>query len=1001
MTKLRHWVVPAFFLTGLVSQVNAYQEVTHRVLTEAAANQSALQLDSAVLKNLGIDKAINAQRFPNSKNTSRSILELLQDGADFEDNVSLLPLEVRVRFHFYNPVTGEGLSRAPFIPAQTSSPDWALAPRGRISDQKFSYGDARQYLFDALTKQGAADREKTFGLVFQTLGQVVHHLQDMAQPQHVRNDVHCDKLVCIPLNAHAPSFYELWTRDLGNITGALPVNPGFVGYDITGSAFTSVFNNPRRFWHTETPGTNAPENGKGLAEFTNRNFVSAGTNFDTPLNFALPVFDPIKKTEPKVKEICSGQNLSPPCPPSMTALPEERITFYETTGKDNFLDKSVINPRASSESIFDEQLRVQGAQPVFALNRFNFDEAYKHLIPRAVAYSAGMINYFFRGKLDFKKDEQDSTKFRIINLGPEAMNGRFALYYDAKDGNRYPVAVDPADPSRDPNTPNAWRLTVAALDSAASNANRSAPVSFVAPVNDESPLSPKVVNEYMLVFNGNMGEEREDAANGIIGAVAAKAVVTPYNGVLYLIGANAAGQRVSFRADQSGTRIVNFPEFHPLREIVIPQIFPALAKGYITKQVAFTEHLSGFSYDVLATTVGVPQFGDLATSWVKSAATNSFESVGGVAWTAKSVNPQIGEFQFRAIVPQFDPATATLAYTRAFKDVAGSPQTTSGTIALPAVPGTQTYTILPQGLAYVSGDGLTVSGFSKSISSGNSTLKEHYDLRITLAEVPSVAFTQTGQSPFVSNVLINQVSPVITGSVSTTAACESPPRTITGTMTTTGRVFERGGDIEERRNIDYFNGALRSYRSIERNRVKQSFQSTTAVLSSTSADGACRWTYVLRKGESSDILSVETEQVFSDASLAHAAMSQPSNDPVVFSPPNSTWDYFYEGLSPAPPFSFPLNPPPSPGGRVVVDRALTDRMQDAISRRTSGFSTVGGNQFFRGFDITGKPYVADASPIGEVFFATSDLSRVIHEPKRGPKVVIPPGVVKLLAAVWL
>ncbi|MBX9904072.1 MAG: hypothetical protein K2Y31_06935 [Burkholderiales bacterium] len=971
-------------LAMLSAKVFPYELETHSDMSQAALQLSILNQPSLrVLTDLGLEESINvARQFPDSNGAESSITLLFRNGARSEDNFP------RPRHHFYDPVNNRPLTVGGIAVGRTS-PDWALEDKGQIGGvlgigaQEFSLADARGYLYKALTSTSKTDRRKNFGLTFQTIGQVIHHVQDMAQPQHVRNDSHLDT----PLTN--PSLYEKYT-DQNGVRNVLP----FGGYvSAYSSADSATFNAGRNFWHT-------PE-GKGLADFTNRNFVSAGTNFDKPGLFPSPVRDESKKVDMDIQQLCA--NASPPCPnPSLTGL----ITFYGNTVEDRFTGQSTNNPFASSLSIFDADLQKAAGNPLnqpklFTLNQFNFALAHGFLIPRAVGYSAGLINYFFRGKLDFKKDEQDPTKFRIINLGPEAMNGRFALYYDAKDGNRYPVAVDPADPNRDPNDPNSWRLTVAALAPSAPNANLSAPVSFGAPVNDESPQSPKVANEYMLVFNGNMGEEREDAANGVVGAVAAKAVVTPYNGVLYLIGANAAGQRVSFRADQSGTRIVNFPEFHPLREIGIPQIFPALAKGYIIKQVAFTEHLSGFSYDVLATTVGVPQFGDLATSWVKNPVTNTFESVGGVAWTAKSANPQIGEFSFRAIVPQFNPAAATLEYTRSFKDAAGNPQTSSSVIALPAVPGTQTYTILPQGLAYVSGDGLSVSGFSKSISSGNSTLKEHYDLRITLAEVPSVAFAQTGQSPFISNVLINQVSPVITGSVSTTATCESPPRTITGTMTTTGRVFERGGDIEERRNIDYFNGALRSYRSIERNRVKQSFQSTAAALSSTSADGACRWTYVLRKGESSDILSVETEQVFSDASLVHAAMSQPSNDPVVFSPPNSTWDYFYEGLSPAPPFSFPLNPPPSPGGRVVVDRALTDRMQDAISRRTSGFSTVGGNQFFRGFDITGKPYVADASPIGEVFFATSDLSRVIHEPKRGPKVVIPPGVVKLLAAVWL
>ncbi len=37
---------------------------------------------------------------------------------------------------------------------------------------------------------------------------------------------------------------------------------------------------------------------------------------------------------------------------------------------------------------------------IFALNRLNFNAVYPYLIPKAVNYSAGLINYFFRGKLE-------------------------------------------------------------------------------------------------------------------------------------------------------------------------------------------------------------------------------------------------------------------------------------------------------------------------------------------------------------------------------------------------------------------------------------------------------------------------------------------------------------------------------------------------------------------------------------------------------------------------
>jgi len=85
---------------------------------------------------------------------------------------------------------------------------------------------------------------------------------------------------------------------------------------------------------------------------------------------------------------------------------------------------------------------------------------------------------------------------------------------------------------------------------------------------------------------------------------------------------------------------------------------------------------------------------------------------------------------------------------------------------------------------------------------------------------------------------------------------------------------------------------------------------------------------------------------------------------------------------------------------------LTDSAQDAVYSDEK----EPGVLKFRGETIVLKPntlsFVADTSPIGEVFFATPDLSIFHHEPKAGnmpvlSREMIPNGIVKLLAAIWL
>ena len=240
---------------------------------------------------------------------------------------------------------------------------------------------------------------------FQTLGQVIHHIQDMAQPQHTRNDQHLDlglttgqtigfcvvsPTICATYFAiKNPSLYESYTND---VRGKLPTDFSLVGYDLSDPKFLKTFNQPRKFW--ETP------DGKGLAQYTNSNFVSAGTNFDKPGLFPSPIFDPNSKINLDIKQLLPGTSLT------------GTLFFYGSAVQDKFLGTSINNPMTSTDSIFSADLTKYAPfkQAIFTLNRFNFNAAHALLIPRAVGYSAGLINYFFRGKMQ-------------ISLPPEGVYG--------------------------------------------------------------------------------------------------------------------------------------------------------------------------------------------------------------------------------------------------------------------------------------------------------------------------------------------------------------------------------------------------------------------------------------------------------------------------------------------------------------------------------------------------------------------------------------------------
>lgn len=373
------------------------------------------------LRALPIDDA--QQVFPSSiGGGSISIRDLIRFGVRWEDDLSAF----QAARHFYNPLNDRALDVGGSVGTSKSvkSPDWALEDvgdfQGPIAFQSFSLKDAHESLYRALTHTnqfstlGAVnERRRHFGLVFQSLGHVMHHLQDMAQPQHVRNDTHCDRATCIALQnflninqLYAPSLYERYTnlddpRDpLLRIRANLPYTGSGSSAVYSGaSAATNPFKNPRHFWRTTAVQSDITP-GKGIAEYTNRSFHSEGTIGTLP-----------SPTRPSITEYYLGANsvdirqLIPGTTLSGT------VNFWGNQVTDALTGATDLNTRALSEGLLDNamaQFFSSGGSGymVFTLNRFTFDAAHQFLIPRAVGYSAGLINHFFRGQLEITPPDE-------------------------------------------------------------------------------------------------------------------------------------------------------------------------------------------------------------------------------------------------------------------------------------------------------------------------------------------------------------------------------------------------------------------------------------------------------------------------------------------------------------------------------------------------------------------------------------------------------------------
>jgi hypothetical protein len=178
------------FVACTFADVSAYEVATHAELTSSAFNRSILAQQDFV-ETLGISAGA---KFDESRaDSGRPIVNdgtvegWLRQGAVKEDGFGCT--DTRPTNHFFDPANDRPLTYL-FRTWGLRSPDWALEDRQNAEGQDYSLKDALERFHEAMSLPEKDGRDRSFGLLFQTLGHVMHHVQDMAQPEHVRNDRH-------------------------------------------------------------------------------------------------------------------------------------------------------------------------------------------------------------------------------------------------------------------------------------------------------------------------------------------------------------------------------------------------------------------------------------------------------------------------------------------------------------------------------------------------------------------------------------------------------------------------------------------------------------------------------------------------------------------------------------------------------------------------------------------------------------------------------------------
>ncbi len=453
---IRKLLIMVLFIVCWQSDILALETQSHQMMNAYISNVTTpegFNLDSYLKKNLGISNGINEVVAGNLR-----IWHWLRDGGLYEDVPVWYLQYVRSVNHFYDPISNKGLKGT-----VNSSLQWALMPKGTQNvGGNYSWFDARDYFYQALTGINKATRDDNYGKTFRSLGQLTHLVQDLSVPAHVRDYGHV--LAISSLGNY--QYYEKWVKANADI-GRIAAHPIF--FDMNALSKSNAMGSVpvANLFDTNTftgvnPNVSTMVN-VGLSEYTNPNFLSDDTMFTPdhtyPSKNWLEVWTDSAVNRKYLKKLYEGDPVNHLA--AVSWLYWYRVRYF---------------PEG------DQYLPV-------GLDPHCHNEYASKLIPYAAGYSASLLNYFFRGDIDMVPDDATGSGFVIVNNTDEDMNGTFELWYDNKNDERV----------------KAWSASLS-IGKKSSGDNESSNIIVAAPSDAKEP------DKYMLVFRGRMGGEENAVA---------------------------------------------------------------------------------------------------------------------------------------------------------------------------------------------------------------------------------------------------------------------------------------------------------------------------------------------------------------------------------------------------------------------------------------------------------------------------------------------------------